>query len=123
MSNRSLTMMNQDGDLTMIWDGEADAEMERIIAEKMKQGVTFFIVEPRFFGLLPPKRTELAKAKDANKHRALSVRDDDLAALVQSGAVSVVKGPDAPVKSRGRAKSAKEAATNHTVSVQPKKGG
>lgn len=123
MTTRSLTMLNERGDTTIVWDEDQDGEMEKIIAKKMKQGVSFFIVEPRFFGLLPPKKTELKKAKDARKFRALAIPDEDLSAFVSSGAGDEVVTPTGKVSTKGKAKTAKQAAQSQTVGVRPARGG
>lgn len=119
----ALTMLNESGDTTIVWDEDQDAQMEEIIAKKMAAGVTFFIVEPRFFGLLPPKKTPLKDAANAVKHRALSIPDSDLAKFVESGAGEAVKTPDAPVKTVRKAKNAEEVAASQSVGVKPMKGG
>ena len=67
---RATTIMGEQGDVTIVWTEDEDDKMEAIIAAKMAQGVVFFIVEPRFFGLLPAKKTELTDAALARKHRA-----------------------------------------------------
>jgi hypothetical protein len=120
---RALTMLNESGDTTILWDEDRDDEMEAIIAKKMEEGVAFFIIEPRFFGFLPPKRTPLQRAEDARKHRALSIPDADFARFVESGAGEAVKTPAQPVKSIRKAKSAAEVATSESVGVKPMKGG
>ncbi|MEM7303492.1 MAG: hypothetical protein AAF468_20630 [Pseudomonadota bacterium] len=122
--NRSLSILNDQGDMTFTWGEEDDARMEAIIAEKMKAGVVFFIVEPRAFGLLSPKKTKLGKATDAKKHRSLSVEDEHLQAfVVTSNTGDVVSSPAGEVQTKRKAKSAKEAATGHSVGVKPLRGG
>ena len=69
MTTRALTILNETGDTTIVWTDDRDAEMEAIIAKKMAEGITFFIIVPRFYGLLPPKKTKLTDAADASKHR------------------------------------------------------
>jgi hypothetical protein len=116
-------MLNESGDTTIIWDEDRDEEMEAIIARKMAQGVVFFIIEPRMFGFLPPKKTRLERAEDARKHRALAIPDADFARFVESGAGDAVPTPPDPVKSIRKAKSAAEVATAQSVGVKPMKGG
>ena len=120
---RSTTLLNECGDTTIIWTEEDDEKWEAIIAKKMKEGVTFFIVEPRFFGLLPAKRTQITNAKQALKHRAITIPDEDIAKLVESGAGEAVSSPDASIKSTGITRDPKEAAKSQTVGVKPRKGG
>lgn len=120
---RSLSIMGDQGDVTIVWTEEEDEKMEAIIRDKMAAGIVFFIVEPRFFGLLPPKRTPLDAPAAARKHRALSIKDDQFAAFVESGAGDLVKSPDKPIESVRKAETAKEVASGHAVGVKPLKGG
>lgn len=124
MATRALTILNEAGDQTIVWDESSDDQMEKIIAKKMAEGLVFFIIEPRFFGLLPSKKTELKNAAEAKKHRALSIRDQDLAKFVGgTDDADMVKTPDGSVKTVRKAKTAKEAATSQSVAVKPLRGG
>lgn len=123
MSLRALTMLNEAGDVTIVWEESSDDAMERIIDEKMKAGCSFFIIEPRFGGLAAPIKRPLQAPADALKHRALAIPDADLAAFVGAGAGALTATPDKPAKTVRRAKTAKEAATAETVGVQARKGG
>ena len=120
---RSTTLLNEMGDTTIVWTEEDDDKWEEIIAKKMKEGVTFFIVERRAFGLLPPKRTQLTDAKEARKHRAVYIPDEDILKLVESGAGEAVSSPDEKIKTTGVTRDPKEAAKSQTVGVKPRKGG
>lgn len=135
MARRALTMLNTQGDVTITWDEDDDDRMEALIAKKMAEGVTFFIIEPRLGGGAP-KKTRLASAADAHEHRALQVKDADLAtfvggapadgdkpAIAPAATADVIKTPDKPVTTRRRAKTAKEAASSESVGVQPMRGG
>ena len=124
MSNRALTMLNESGDQTIVWDEASDAQMEEIIRKKMDAGIVFFIIEPRFFGLLPSKKTELKDATEAKKHRALAIRDQDLAKFVSDApGADMVKTPDGSVKTVRKSKDAAEVAKSESVAVKPMKGG
>lgn len=120
---RSLTMLNESGDTSIVWDEDQDDEMERIIQRKMDAGVTFYIIEPRAWGLLPPKKTPLIDVKDAFEKRALSIKDADLAAFVGEGKGDVVSAPNAPIKTVRRGKTAKEVAGAESVGIKQRKGG
>lgn len=115
---RSVTMLNQSGDTTIAWTEDRDDEMEAIIAKKMREGVTFFIIENRA-GL----RSKLKKADDARKHRALAIPDEDLAAFVGSGAGEAVETPKEPVKKSRISRNPKEVAKSQSVGVKQMKGG
>jgi hypothetical protein len=116
-------MLNEAGDTTIIWDEDRDEEMEEIIRRKMEEGVTFFIIEPRFFGLIPPKKTKLADPAKAREHRALSIPDADFAAFVSDGKGEAVPTPEAKVKGTRVSRNPKEVAKSESVGVKPMKGG
>lgn len=120
---RAVTILNEAGDQTIVWDESSDERMTEIIRKKMEQGVVFFVIEPRFFGLLPSKKTPLTDADEARKHRALAIRDEDFAKFVGEGGGDVVKTPDKPVATVRKAKTAEEVAKSESVGVRSMKGG
>lgn len=123
MTTRALTVLNECGDVTICWQDERDDEMEAVIQKKMDAGMVFFIVTPRAFGLLPPKKVKLENAADARKHRALAIPDEDFAKFVESGAGEAVATPAEKIKGSRISRSAKEVAENQSVGVKPRKGG
>lgn len=120
---RALTMLNQAGDTTIIWDEEQDEAMAKIVVKKMEEGCAFYIIEPRMGGLAAPKRTRLANFDDALAHRALSIPDADLRAFVGMGAGEVVKTPSSAAKKGRRSKVAAEIAASESIGVAPRRGG
>jgi hypothetical protein len=120
---RATTLLNEQGDITIVWEKADDETMQEVIEKKMAEGVSFFIIEPRMGGLQAPRKTELANAADAMRQRALTVKDEDFAKFVGLGTVNVVKSSDKPVRTVRKTKSAKEAASSETVGVRPMKGG
>lgn len=123
MEMRATTLMNVQGDVTITWTEDRDAEFEAAIEKKMAEGCVFFIIEPR--PLMPPKLTLLKNVKKQNitEHRALLVKDEHFAALVGLGAGTPIKTPEAPVKTVRKARTAKEASKAQTVGVTPLRGG
>lgn len=120
---RAVTILNESGDTTIVWTDDRDDEMEAIIARKMEQGVTFFIIEPRFFGLLPSKKTELKDPAEARKHRALAIPDEDFAAFVAEGKGEAVNTPAEPTRKTRLSRNAKEVAQSQSVGVRQARGG
>lgn len=120
---RALTILNEAGDQTIVWTEDRDDEMVDIIRKKMEQGIIFFIIEPRFFGLLPSKKTRLDNPDEARKHRALAIRDEDFARFVGEGHGDMVRTPEAPVNTVKQSRSPKEVAKSQSVGVKPMKGG
>lgn len=120
---RATTILGEQGDVTIVWTEEEDDKMLAIIEKKMKAGVSFFIIEPRFFGLLPAKKTLVTNIEQARQHRAIAIKDNDFAAFVESGSGDVSKTPDEPARTVRRASTAKEAASAQTVGVKQMQGG
>lgn len=118
----STTILNEFGDTTIAWTADRDAEMAAIIARKMKDGVTFFIIDE------DGARSQLEAAtvaaiKKAVPRRRLAIPDADLLKFVESGAGAEMKTP--PVK-RGRtrvSRDAAEVAQSHSVGVRQMRGG
>jgi hypothetical protein len=123
--NRALTLLNESGDTTIEWPPENDDEMVKIIERKMAVGVSFYIIAQR----KPGQRGRVAGPKllknpaDALKHRALSIKDEDLSKFVLEGKGTVVPTSREPAQTIKRAKTAREVATGHSVGVQPRRGG
>lgn len=118
MTLRATTLLNAAGDTTIAWTEDRDAEMEAIIARKMAEGVTFFVIEPRA-GL----RSKLQSPGDALRHRALAIPDEDFARFVDAGSGEAVPTPKAPVKRARISRSAKEVASSQSVGVRQMQGG
>lgn len=120
---RAMTLLNESGDTTVVWTEEQDDQMVEIIRKKMAQGVSFFVVEPRFFGILPPKKTLLTAPEQATEKRALSIRDEDLIAFVSSGGGEFVKTPPEKVTGTKREKDPEKVAKSQSIGVKPIVGG
>ena len=112
------TMLNSRGDTTIAWTPDRDDDIEAVIAKKMTEGVTFFMIDPRF-----GHREKLTHAADALRHRVLAIPDEDFAAFVGAGKGDLVPTPAKVAKTRGRAKTAKEVAKGESVAVQQRRGG
>ena len=123
MSNRLLTMLNEQGDTTISWTEDRDEEMEAIIKKKMAEGITFFIVERGRGQTLTKRGPQLIHAEEAYRQRALVIPDEDLAKFVSSGGGEALATSDAPVKKSKVSRDAKEVAKSESVGVKPRRGG
>lgn len=122
--NRALTILNETGDVTITWDEDADERILPLIEAKMKAGFTFFLIEPRMGGLVAPDTSKpLKKVKDALKHRALSIKDEDFESLVAEGKADLVRTPAVPARTTRKARTAREVTAGESVAVQPMRGG
>lgn len=120
---RAMTLLNESGDTTVVWTEEQDDQMVEIIRKKMAEGITFYVVEPRFFGILPPKKTPLVKAEQATEKRALAIRDEDLIRFVSDGGGQFVKTPAEKVSGTKREKDPEKVAKSQSVGIRPMAGG
>lgn len=121
----SMRLLNELGDVTLVWDETADDQIKEVVQRLMDQGVSFFIVEIQAGGLLPPKKTPLEKMKDLKGTRAIAVSDDDFGKLVAAGvhAIANADTPQGAVATVGRAKTAEDVAKKDTMAVAPRRGG
>jgi hypothetical protein len=121
------TIMNGRGDLTIAWDQEDDEAILNMIESKMKEGFTFFIIEPRLGGMASPSKTEIADPKNTLPNRIVSMKladgDRAVAGLIEAGAVKPVPQPEKPVRGARKAKTAREVAKGESIAVKPARGG
>ena len=121
----TINYLNQFGDITIAWEEDSHDEMLNVIARQMEQGMTFWEIEPRIGGILPPKKKKLSSVKDIKDERILSMRDGDFFKLVADGAAAAInpakKGPLSFLK---RLKTPKEVVkTKESVAMKPLRGG
>jgi hypothetical protein len=122
-ATRSMIILDGSGDTMLAWDDDQDAVMREFIADKMKDGWSFFVVKPRAGGLLAPKRTPLKAASAlADDVRSVSVGGDNLVDLLQAGVRRVQRAPG-KIETTGRAKTVEAVAAGETVAVKPRRGG
>ena len=121
------TILNGRGDLTIAWDNEDDAQILAMIEAKMKEGYSFFLIEPRLGGMATPNRIQLTNLQDALRQRMVSMkladRDKTVAGLIETQVVTPVPTPEKPAKTTRKAKTAKEVASGESVAVKPRRGG
>lgn len=119
----AMTLLNEAGDVTIVWEEQNDGAIEELVQRLMDRGVTFFVIEPRMGGVAPPDKKKMKKFGDALKHRALAIPDEEVAKFVEEGRAVAVRTPDAPVKKSRVSRSAKEVAKSESVGVRPRSGG
>ena len=91
----SMTLLNETGDITLSWDDERDQDMRQMIQKKLDEGYAFFIIEPKFFGLLK-KRIRLHHINDL-KGKEVSLEDNDAMRMMND---SSAKGASMSVSGR-----------------------
>jgi hypothetical protein len=123
MTTRAMTLLNEQGDTTLVWEEEQDDEMIEIIRRKMAEGITFFTIEPRFLGILPPKRTKITDAEQARDKRAVAIPDADFRRFVETGAGTTVKTPEDAVRGATLERDPEKVAKGQSVGVRQMRGG
>jgi hypothetical protein len=104
------------GDLHIEWEEKDHDEIAKLIRAKMKAGVTFHILDPASFELVPIRRTHLTMGRE------VFVRDADIKKFIESGFARFATTSFETVgqiKTLGIARSAEEAARTDTVAIQP----
>lgn len=117
------TILNEQGDTTIAWLAERDAEMAAIITKKMKEGVTFFIILDDGAQAELKTRTAAGLLKKVGETRRLVVRDADFAAFVEAGKGAEIATPKAPMRNTRVSRDPKEIASSHSVGVRQQRGG
>lgn len=120
---RSMTLLNEMGDIEVTWDSSNDDAMREVIEKKMKEGVRFFILKP-FPGGFLFRKTALKSMADLKENR-VKIGDNDIETLFEAGKVAVIRTSDtgATLETVGVARTAKEAASKRTVGIKPLQGG
>lgn len=120
---RELRLLDRNGDVVISWTEEHDDAIEKIIEKKMAQGMSFFVLEPKAGGLLPPTRTKLENSADARKYRALAIDDPDFSDFIAAGKGTVEVHDPVPIKTSRRAKTAKEVVGSSAIGLKAKQSG
>ena len=136
----AITFLNMTGDVTITWDKDSEGAILALVAAKMSQGYSFFVLEPRKLGFIPlPSRrvalTDIRQARHAGKVtmtdaevartlQAARVDDPELERLLATGAARLA----APSNSDGRptasrARRALDVLSRRTVAIRPIVGG
>lgn len=118
---RSVTFLNQSGDITIEWDEDRDDQMRAVIQKKMDEGVTFFIVKEI------DNREWVSKVRDLSEIQESKVRiyDADLEKMFSDNPNGLrIKNSTAPaIDTVERTKTPDEVVKNNSVAVRPLRGG
>lgn len=118
---RTITFLNQSGDITIEWDEARDDQMRAVIRKKMDEGVTFFIVKEI------DNREWVSKIRDINEISDSKVRiyDADLEKMFSenSNGLRVTRHEIAEIDTVKKAETPDEVVQNNSVAVRPLRGG
>jgi hypothetical protein len=118
VTHRSMTLLNEMGDLSITWEEDKDEKMAEIIQKKMDMGVRFFIIQP-----FTKQQIRVQKLSDV-VGRTVSIPDEDVEKLFTNGEVGIVKRLVSTVIDTIRpATNAIEVVKNHTIGVKQMSGG
>lgn len=131
----AITWLNMTGDVTITWDKSNETAILALIEAKMADGFSFFIIKPRFFGLLGKKKVPVDSIAEVRKAGKVVAADDSIAksllklddaaveTVVHKGHAMLVKGTAVPKETVRRAKTAAEVLQHQTVAIRPIVGG
>lgn len=85
----SITFLNMSGDVTLTWDKDSEAAILELVEEKMKQGYSFFILQPRKLGFipLPAKRVPITSIEQTRAAGTVSMSDDNVRRVLDKAKV------------------------------------
>ena len=131
----AITWLNMSGDITISWTKDNEAAILALVEEKMKKGFSFFIIKPRFFGLLSNKKIKAQSIEEVRAAGTVVALDDqiegvikklydkDVETVVSKGVAKLVKPSTAQKEMVRRAQSAEEVLEHQTVAIRPIVGG
>lgn len=122
MKRKGTIVMGPDGDCEISWTEDQNEKMVKFIDDRMKRGWMFFLIDDAAGKVV---WTPLASATDSKATRRVSMVDPIAEEATSAGAQVSRSGiSDAStISTRGRAKTAQEAAANDTVAFRAARGG
>ena len=114
----SMILLNECGDVTITWSEEHEEHMRELIEKKLKQGYSFFLIEPLVFGLIKQevKVTNIDQIKRGTK---LVLRDDDAIKLFEAGYINIEKHEKRKLSAKQRLDKVEEILKENTVAIRP----
>lgn len=122
-TDRGITFLNDSGDLEITWDEQQDAQMIEMIQKKMKEGVAFFIIEPRLGGIIK-KKVKITKTAQLG-NRSVKVSDKDVQKLFNSGVAQPARlsTKNHDTNNATHSRDAAKIASSRSIAVRPMQGG
>lgn len=125
-----MTLLNETGDITITWTDEEDSEVRAMVAKKMEQGYSFWVVErPSWWKEILGAKAQQVRVTDISQlkrgERSVVLADKDVEALFEQGKVGVVKSmpKHGEVETTRRARTVQDVMTNNTLAIRPIAGG
>lgn len=125
---RTITLLNFSGDITLAWSEEQDDSMKLLIEQKLKEGYSFFSYrENSGIKKIFKKESEIEVKKfDDLQKREITLRnidDQQIANFVQKNKIGIFKMSKNDFDTIERLKDATEIVTRNTVAIRPIQGG
>ena len=119
----TLTLLNETGDIELVWSDEHEESMRALIEKKIREGYSFFIVERKLFGCI--ERHKLVKdISEIKKGTKLLLKDEDAVRLFEEGKIGAkVNKSKRNIEARKRTKDVDEILNSDTLAVRPIAGG
>lgn len=118
-----MTLLDESGDTTIVWDEDTETRMLEIIQHKMDEGFVFYITKPSRIPLMPSRQVRAKKLAEIKSAGAVVIRDEALEALFRNGDIATTEAHNDPLGPVSRAKTATQVSKNHTIGVRPQRGG
>ena len=114
----SMTLLNACGDVTICWDESNSSRMHELIEKKLKEGYSFFILEPKLFGLYNTK-VKVLSIDQIKMGSKLVLQDEDAIRLFSENKVKVTKRDKGDNAVSHRSENADEILASKSLAVKP----
>jgi hypothetical protein len=114
----SMILLNESGDVTIIWSEEHEEHMKLLIEKKLKEGYSFFLVKPYIFGLVK-KAVKVTSIDEITTGSKLILRDEDAIKLFEAGHIKVKKNENQKLDAERRLHGVDEILKNDTLAIKP----
>jgi len=114
----SMILLNEAGDVTIIWSEEHEEHMKLLIEKKLKEGYSFFLVKTIAFGLIK-KAVKVTSIDEITTGSKLILRDEDAIKLFEAGHINIEKHEKRKLEAGKRLNNADEILKNDTVAIRP----
>ncbi|RLA78048.1 MAG: hypothetical protein DRG78_16040 [Epsilonproteobacteria bacterium] len=116
-----LILLNGTGDITIGWTEDQSENMRDLIQQKLDEGCSFFVLEPKFAGLFK-KKVKVRNICQIKKNEII-VGDASLAELFRNGLVSAGRTPAMKMETLHKSNNVDEILKHDSLVINPIAGG
>lgn len=118
-----MTMLNENGDVTISWDNHQDSHLHDLIKRKLDQGYAFFIMKTQFIEIMKEKKQLKSISELGEKLCEITFHNVDVKELLRSNnEIMVGKAPSEEIQVCGNTRDINRIVTLDTLAIRPING-